>query len=433
MQNPLLTVSSVSHTFSQSGALRHKVLANISLTLSEGDITALLGKSGSGKTTLLRIIAGLIIPTTGKVDFFEQKTSLDTSKISMVFQTFALFPWLTVLENVELGLTSQDITKKERRRRALAAIDLIGLDGYESAFPRELSGGMKQRVGFARAIVVNPEILLMDEPFSALDILTAETLKTDFLDLWLAHKLSLKSVLLVTHNIEEAVLLANRIVIMSPNPGHLSSEIRIDLPYPRDRQSSSFHALVEEIYRVMTLDTGIVKTFCDLKSSDSLLAEKLPKASPSHVEGLIDTLISAPYNGNADLAKINQSLQMDGDAFFQIVETLRILKFAEIKDGNIKLTGAGIDFAHADTQGRKKIFSEHLTQTVPLISYIERILHERPDGRAPRLRFLTILEDHLSPREANITLDVAISWARFAELFSYNDNGQMFSLENPTA
>ena len=433
MQNPLLTVSSVSHTFSQSGIFRHKVLSNISLTLFEGEITALLGKSGSGKSTLLKIIAGLIIPNTGKVEFYRQKISPETTGISMVFQTFALFPWLTVLENVELGLNAQGIPKKEGRKRALAAIDLIGLDGYESAFPRELSGGMKQRVGFARAIVVNPEILLMDEPFSALDVLTAETLKTDFLDLWLEHKLPLKSVLLVTHNIEEAVFFANRILIMSPNPGHPSTEIRIDLPYPRDRQAAAFHALVEEIYSVMTSNTQMHKTSCDLKSFDSILAEKLPKASPSQIEGLIDTLISIPNHGNMDLAKLNQSLQMDAGIFLQIIEALRLLKFAEINNGDIRLTGAGIAFANANTQDRKKIFSEHLTQNLPLISYIERILHERPDNRAPRLRFLTILEDHLPSEEADSTLDIAISWARFAELFSYDANEQMFSMENPTA
>ncbi len=236
-----------------------KVLDDVSLSLKEGEIVGLLGKSGSGKSTLLRIIAGLITPSEGAVSFNGQPMSQEALGIAMVFQTFALFPWLTVLQNVELGLEAQGTPEKEMRKRSLAAIDLIGLDGYESAYPRELSGGMKQRVGFARALVVNPAILLMDEPFSALDVLTAETLKTDFLDLWVERKIPLKSVLLVTHNIEEAVLMSDRILIFAANPGHIAAEIKVDLHHPRDRQSAAFSAMVEQIYTLMT--SGMQRDF----------------------------------------------------------------------------------------------------------------------------------------------------------------------------
>ncbi len=432
MNNALLSLSSIGHIYGKKEGSHHKVLSNISLTLHEGEIVALLGKSGSGKSTLLRIIANLIEPTAGKVKFYGHPLSQDSLGISMVFQTFALFPWLTVLENVELALEALKISQKEKRKRALAAIDLIGLDGYESAYPRELSGGMKQRVGFARSLVVNPELLLMDEPFSALDVLTAETLKTDFLDLWTEHKIPLKSVLLVTHNIEEAVFLAHRLLILSGSPGHLSKEIRIDLPFPRDRYSSAFRTIVDEVYTYMTSGIHKQETSIEVRSPDIILAEKLPNISPNKIAGLIETVVASPYHGNADLSSLAQSLQLDLEMLLPIIESLRILKFADIGKGDITLTSTGKHFATADTQERKKIFADHLLQYVPLVAYIHRILHERPDSQAPRLRFSTILADHLSGQEVNSVLSAAIGWGRYAELFSYNDKTALFSLENPT-
>ncbi|MBY4871434.1 MULTISPECIES: ABC transporter ATP-binding protein, partial [Burkholderia] len=197
------------------------VLDDANLSLREGEIVGLLGRSGSGKSTLLRIIAGLIEPTGGEVTYLGKPLRGPAEGVAMVFQTFALFPWLTVLQNVEAGLEALGVGARERRERALAAIDLIGLDGFENAYPRELSGGMRQRVGFARALVVDPTILLMDEPFSALDVLTAETLRTDLLDLWTQGRMPIKSVLIVTHNIEEAVFMCDRILVLSSNPGRV--------------------------------------------------------------------------------------------------------------------------------------------------------------------------------------------------------------------
>jgi len=429
----LLQIKDVRQAFTKNDGKKLLVLEGVNLELHDKEIVALLGKSGSGKSTLLRIIAGLIEPSSGEVVFEGDKVTSLTRGISMVFQTFALFPWLTVLENVELGLEAQGLPEKEVRRRALEAIDLIGLDGYESAYPRELSGGMKQRVGFARAIVVNPEILLMDEPFSALDVLTAETLKTDFLDLWLERKIPIRSVLMVTHNIEEAVVMADRILIFSSNPGHISSEIRVNLPYPRDRLAPEFVNLVEEIYSLMTAKVKAKEVIAGTRVTDITLGERLPRTSPNQLAGLMEEIAAPPYNGHADLPALDNALQMSTEELFQIIEALRILRFAEVDKGDITLTEAGKKFVAADTQKRKSIFAEQLLKHIPLATYIKRVLNERPGNRANRMRFLTKLEDFMNEAEAREVMTAITSWGRYAEIFSYDDNSEVLSLENPTA
>lgn len=433
MNNTLLEIKGVNQSFLKAEGRTLKVLDNINLNLKQGEIVGLLGKSGSGKSTLLRIIAGLITPSEGTVTLHEHVEEGSGLDIAMVFQTFALFPWLTVLENVELGLNALGVAEKETRKRALAAIDLIGMDGYESAYPRELSGGMKQRVGFARALVVNPEVLLMDEPFSALDVLTAETLKTDFLELWVEKKIPLKSVLLVTHNIEEAVLMSDRIIVFASNPGRIVTEVKVDMPYPRDRQSPIFRTMVEQIYTLMT--SGMQKKEYDItaKQVGITMYEKLPRISPNLLAGLIEALVAAPYHGHADLPELDQALGLGTEDILHIVEVLRILGFADVEAGDINLTVTGKIFADGDTQKRKQIFAENLMQNVPLAAYIYRVLQDRPGNSAPRVRFLTQLEDHMTEQEAAQALTAVTSWGRYAELFAYNDNTEMYSLENPTA
>jgi NitT/TauT family transport system ATP-binding protein len=433
MENVLLELKNINQSFVKAGGSPLKVLDNVNLSLKQGEIVGLLGKSGSGKSTLLRIIAGLITPTEGTVTLHEHVSPGSGLDIAMVFQTFALFPWLTVLENVELGLDALGVADQETRKRALAAIDLIGMDGYESAYPRELSGGMKQRVGFARALVVNPEVLLMDEPFSALDVLTAETLKTDFLELWNERKIPLKSVLLVTHNIEEAVLMSDRILVFASNPGRIVTEIRVGMPYPRDRQAPAFRLMVEQIYTLMT--SGMQKKEYDITTRQAGISmyEKLPRVSPNQIAGIIEALVAAPYHGHADLPELDQALGLGTEDVLHIVEVLRILRFADVGGGDINLTIAGKAFADSDTQKRKQIFAELLMQNVPLAAYIYRVLQDRPGGSAPRVRFLIQLEDHMTEQEATEALTAVTSWGRYAELFAYNDNTETYSLENPTA
>ena len=401
------------------------VLDGVNVTLYEGEIVGLLGRSGSGKSTLLRIICGLIEPSSGSVTYKGQPLHGPARGVAMVFQTFALFPWLTVLQNVEAGLEAQGIPVAERRKRALAAIDLIGLDGYENAYPRELSGGMRQRVGFARALVVDPALLLMDEPFSALDVLTAETLRTDLLDLWTQGRMPIRSILIVTHNIEEAVFMCDRILVLSSNPGRVVSEIRVPFTHPRNRLDPAFRTLVDEIYsRMTTRHSGEApKKGLDLGSN-------LPQVSTNLIAGLIETLAAEPYFGKADMPEIARSLQLEIDELFPVAEMLQHLGFAEVQAGDIMLTVAGRIFAEGSTQERKVVFAELLLQSVPLAAHIRQILNERPGHHAPRVRFEQELEDFLTDAAAEETLDSVINWGRYAEIFSYNDQTEFFSLED---
>lgn len=421
----ILSVRKVQRGFSKAqGTLL--VLDDANLTLREGEIVGLLGRSGSGKSTLLRIIAGLIQPTSGEVLYQGKPLDGPAQGVAMVFQTFALFPWLTVLENVEAGLEALDVPPRERRARALAAIDLIGLDGFENAYPREMSGGMRQRVGFARALVVDPNILLMDEPFSALDVLTAETLRTDLLDLWNDGKLPIKSVLIVTHNIEEAVFMCDRILVLSSNPGRIMAEITVPFPHPRNRLDPGFRQMVDDIYTRMTAR----QSFDAARRATLELGSRLAQVSTNLMAGLIETVASAPYNGNADLPEIARSLHFEVDDLFPVAEFLQTVGFAEVREGDIKLTPAGRVFAEHGTQERKMLFADLLLRSVPLAARIKQVLNERPGRRAPRVRFKQELEDFLSDSAADDTLDAVINWGRYAEIFSYDDQTEMFSLDD---
>ena len=428
----LLDVSHVSQSYRKgSGEEGPPILDDVSMTLKEGEIVGLLGRSGCGKSTLLRIIAGLAKPTAGKVDFQGQPVAGPVEGVAMVFQSFALYPWLSVLDNVELGLRAQGEGPEETRKRALAAIDLIGLDGYESAYPKELSGGMRQRVGFARALVVDPKILLMDEPFSALDVLTAETLRTDLLELWSEGRMPIKSILMVTHNIEEAVLMCDRILVLASNPGRIASEIKVTLRHPRDRLDAEFRQLVELIYAQMTQRPAPKAAGRESGLSGAGLAMELPRVSTNSLAGLLEELAAPPYNGRADLPHLADSLQLEIDDLFPLAETLQLLRFAELEEGDMKLTPAGKRFVEADIDQRKKMFGDHLLANVPLAARIKRVLDERPSHRAPATRFRDEIEDYMSEDYAERTLRAVINLGRYGELFAYDENAQAFSLENP--
>jgi len=422
---PILELRNICKVFAKPSGWSLPVLDNIHMSMRDGEILGLLGRSGSGKSTLLRIAAGLIQPTSGEVMYQGERLAGPSEGIAVVFQTFALFPWLTVQENVEAGLDALWLPQGEAQRRAHSAIDLIGLDGFQSAYPRELSGGMRQRVGFARAIVTTPVVLLMDEPFSSLDVLTAETLRTDFLDLWTTHQLPTKSVLMVTHNVEEAVLMCDRVMLLSSNPGRIAAEIPIPLSHPRSRVDEEFRSIVDEIYSALIART--VESIGAMSQVHGGLAQPLPPASVSRMSGLLETMAAAPYDGQADLAALARSLTLDVDDLFPIAEGLHILEFADLKDGSLKLTAAGRAFAHSDTEERKQLFREHLLRFVPLTAHIRRVLGEREGHRAPQLRFRVELEDHLSRRDAEMTLRIATAWGRYAELFTYNDKARTFS------
>jgi len=430
---PLLHCTDVRKAFPKPDGGELLVLEGMNLELNAGQIVGLLGRSGSGKSTLLRLIAGLSEPSAGHLSYLGQPIFGPAAGIAMVFQSFALFPWLNVFENVALGLEAQRLPKAEIRMRSLAAIDLIGLDGFESAYPRELSGGMRQRVGFARALVVHPNILLMDEPFSALDVLTAETLRTDFLDLWSEGRMPIKGVILVTHNIEEAVLMCDRILVFGTNPGRILSEIKVTLPQPRNRLDPSFRELVERIYVEMTArPKGPAAVGRQERFPGLGIGSVLPGVSSNLLAGLIEAVAAAPFNGTADLPEIASDLQMEIDVLFPVAETLQMLRFAELEGGDLKLTEEGLDFAQADPDERKRIFLRHLLNYVPLAAHIRRVLDERASHLARKSRFIDELEDFMNEDAAEQTLRAVIQWGRYAEAFAYKDDNAVFSLENPT-
>jgi NitT/TauT family transport system ATP-binding protein len=430
--SPLLDVHEIRKAFPKPDGSDYLVLDDVNLAVGEGEIVGLLGRSGSGKSTLLRLIAGLSEPSGGAVQFRGAPVEGPVRGIAMVFQSFAIFPWLTVFENVALGLEAQRLPREEIRRRSLAAIDLIGLDGFESAYPRELSGGMRQRVGFARALVVHPNLLLMDEPFSALDVLTAETLRTDFLDLWCEGRMPIKAVILVTHNIEEAVLMCDRILVFGSNPGRIVTEIPVKLPQPRNRLDPSFRTLVERIYVEMTArQTGPAAPRSEIFPGVGI-GTVLPRVSSNLLSGLMEKVAQPPFNGVADLPKIASDLQMEIDELFPVAETLQMMRFAEVAGGDIKLTDIGLDFANAALDERKRIFSRQLLNYVPLAAHVRRVLDERPSHTARKSRFFDELEDYMSDEAAEQTLRAVISLARYAEAFAYDDENAVFSLENPT-
>jgi NitT/TauT family transport system ATP-binding protein len=429
----LMSVDKVTQVFETgSGETRKPVLSEVSMSLKAGEIVALLGRSGSGKSTLLRIISGLTQPTEGTVTISGETVNGPAKDVAMVFQSFALFPWLDVLDNVELGLRADGVPLDETRKRALSAIDTIGLDGYESAFPKELSGGMRQRVGFARALVMQPKILLMDEPFSALDVLTAETLRTDLLDLWQEGRIPIKAILMVTHNIEEAVLMADRILVLSSNPGRIASEFAVTLQHPRDRLDPAFRDLVERIYAFMTQRPDPTRPAPHPAAADAMgLGLALPNVSTNTLAGLLEEIAAPPYNGQADLPHLADSLALEIDDLFPLGEMSQLLRLADFEEADIKLTPLGRLFVDMDVDQRKKMIGDQLLAHIPLAAHIKRVLDERPSHRAPATRFREELEDYMSDDYAERTLRSIINLGRYGELFAYDEEAQAFSYENP--
>ncbi len=401
----------------------YTVLHQVDLTVREEEIVALLGKSGSGKSTLLRILAGLMPPSAGEVRYRGRTLTGPCPGVAMVFQTFALLPWLDVLGNVELGLKARGVPPDVRRQKALQMIDVIGLDGHESAYPRELSGGMRQRVGFARALVVEPDVLLMDEPFSALDVLTAESLRGELLDLWLGRHFPTRAILIVTHNIEEAVLLADRVLVLGANPGHVRAEVPIGLRRPRRHEQPEVQALVDRFYQLMTRP----ETPDEARRMTAVRppVAPLPQIRVGALVGLLELL--ADRGGRADLHGLADALQFEVDDLLPLVDAAALLGLARVEEADAVLTSEGAAFAQATTLERKEQFRRILLEHPTLITRIHSALAAKANHRLPEAFFLDLLEEHFSANEAQRQLDAAIQWGRFAELFSYDaDTGEVF-------
>lgn len=407
------------------------VLDDVSLTVRPKEVVALLGRSGSGKSTLLRILAGLIQPSRGMVLKNGEPLRGPNPDIAMVFQSFALLPWATVQENVELGLKARGVGREERRVRALKAIDMVGLDGFESAFPKELSGGMQQRVGFARAFVMRPQLLFMDEPFSALDVLTAENLRGEIGDLWQAGNFPAESVLIVTHNIEEAVLLADRIVVLGANPGRVRGEFQVDLARPRNRNAAHFKALVDHLYTIMTNpEMEVVAPAVGKTGRGEWRFPPLPHALVGGVSGLLELVIDK--GGKEDIPQLAERLGLDVDDIGPILDASAQLGFAEVAQADVTVTDTGRRFAESDIQTSKELFRQQILDHAPLVVMIYRTLQEKTNHAMQADYFLDILDEHYPEDEAQRQFDTAVDWGRNAELFEYNAGEHKLYLPDAT-
>ncbi len=420
MSDAIVELQGVGKSFRSADGTARTVLHNVDFHLVEGEIVALLGQSGSGKSTLLRIMAGLIAVDGGSVRYRGQPLYGPARGIAMVFQSFALFPWLTVQQNVELGLEARGVERKERARRAGAAIDLIGLAGFEGALPRELSGGMRQRVGIARALVVEPEVLLMDEAFSALDVLTGERLRDDILQLWDSGAMPTKAMLVVSHNIEEAVLMADRVLIFASNPGRVRAELPIRLPRPRDVDSLEVRALIDEVYRLMTVGEPPTAGRSRGQSAHMHLSDRLPDADVDRMEALLELLVDEGRDGRADLPQLAEEAELADHELLPLAQALALLGFAELADADLHLTVLGRRYVEGTHTLRQQLFGQQLLARVPLAAHVRHSLEQAPSGELREEPFLQLLRESLDAAVAERVLRTAIEWGRYGEVFEYD-------------
>ena len=432
MSDTIIRAKQVEKFYAQPSENRIQVISPTDLAIYPGEIVALLGPSGSGKSTLLRMLAGLSRPSAGEVLWHEQPLTQIDINVSIVFQSFALFPWLTVQQNVEAPLKARGMPQAERLRRSLKILDTVGLDGFEGAYPKELSGGMRQRVGFARALVVEPEVLFMDEPFSALDVLTAENLRSELMELWQKKTIPTRSIFIVTHNIEEAVLLADRIIVLGRNPGHVRTDFKVTLPHPRDRKSAPFTSLVDYIYKVLTRPDVPPAEMPRLESSRrardqrQVHYEMLPHARPGGIAGLLELVID--LGGKADIYRLADELAFEIDDLFPIVDAARLLGFIKVEEGDASITDSGTTFAESEILRQKELFREAGLEHVLLLRQITRALRSKSDHTVPEEFFLDMLDEQFSSEETQRQLETAINWGRYAELFDFDAGRRRFRL-----
>ncbi|OMH40780.1 nitrate/sulfonate/bicarbonate ABC transporter ATP-binding protein [Desulfurobacterium indicum] len=421
----LVDLKNISHMY-KGREKSFYALKNINLKLYEDEFVCLVGASGSGKSTLLRIITGLQKPTEGEVLYKGKPLKGVNPDATIVFQTFALFPWLTVLENVEIALKARGIPKKIRVPIALELIDRVGLDGFETAYPRELSGGMRQKVGIARAIALEPELLCLDEPFSALDVLSAEAIRGELLELWIEGKLPTKTILMVTHNIEEAVFMADRIVVMDKNPGRIIAELEVNLPHPRDRKSQEFINIVDKVYSILAGKVvEELHTFAQAKKPGKFI---LPDVDISDLIGLIEYL-DEKAEKRYDIYKLADELNIGSEKLLNLIEAAELLKFVEVKDGDVILTPLGETFSQASILVRKEMFAVAVKK-LPIFQWLINIL-KSADNKALKWDVLVAsLSLEMPEEEAERQLEILIKWGRYAEIIAYDDENELIILEN---
>jgi NitT/TauT family transport system ATP-binding protein len=428
----IIQAEGIEKYYAQPSQNRIQVISATDLKIVPGEILALLGPSGSGKSTMLRILSGLSRPSAGQVYWHGKPISEARINVSIVFQSFALFPWMTVLENVEAPLQARGIAADERRERSMRMLDTVGLDGFESAYPKELSGGMRQRVGFARALVVEPEVLFMDEPFSALDVLTAENLRSELLELWSKKTMPTRAVFLVTHNIEEAVLLADRIIVLGRNPGHIRTDFRVEIPQPRDRKAPAFTQLVDYIYKVLTKPEEAPAEVPDqqagrrVRDQRQMKYQMLPHARPGGIAGLLELLLDK--GGRDDIYRLADDLAFEIDDLFPIVEAAQLLGFLKIEEGDAAITPAGEEYANSEILRQKEVFRDAALDHVLLLRQIRRALEAKSNHTVPDEFFLDMLDEQFSEDECQRQMETAITWGRYAEIFDFDASRRRFVL-----
>jgi NitT/TauT family transport system ATP-binding protein len=430
MQQVIIRAEQVEKYYAQPSENRIQVISPTDLSISEGEIVALLGPSGSGKSTLLRMLTGLSTPSAGQVYWHEKPVADADVNVAIVFQSFALFPWLTVVENVEAPLKARGMEPAERRKRALKMLDTVGLDGFQTAYPKELSGGMRQRVGFARALVVEPEVLFMDEPFSALDVLTAENLRSELLELWQNKTIPTRAIFIVTHNIEEAVLLADRIIVLGRNPGHVRTDFKVALAHPRERKLAAFTQLVDYIYKVLTQPEAkppalpLTPEGRPVRDQRQMHYQMLPHARPGSIAGLLEILLD--HNGKDDIYKLADDLAFEIDDLLPIVDAAQLLGFLKVTEGDAVITPTGAEFANSEILRQKELFRIAAVENVLLLRQIVRAIEAKSDKTVPEDFFHDMLDEQFSEDETVRQLETAINWGRYAELFDFDASRRRF-------
>ena len=399
---------------------------DINFSLYEGEFVALLGPTGCGKTTILRVITGLNAPAQGEILYRGQPLRGINPHATIVAQAFALFPWLTVLENVMVPLMARSVPLKVRHKQATELIDKVGLDGFENAYPRELSGGMRQKVSFARAMAMEPELLCLDEPFSALDVLSADALRGELLELWIEGDMPTKAILMVTHNIEEAAFMADRILIMDKSPGRIVAEVPVTLEHPRSRKSADFEALIDKVYAIVAGETQPEPIELGTAPGEPGKTRALPHVSINAIAGLLENLTE--HDGRYDLYRLAEELRLEIDDLLPIVEAAEMLGFAIVSSGDVMLPPLGETFAEASILARKEIFATR-ARRVPLVRWILSSLRSSPEGRMSHEMLETVLQWDFSREEATRQMDTAINWGRYSELFAFDDDTETIYLE----
>jgi len=430
MQTAIIRAERVEKYYAQPSENRIQVISPTDLSIVPGEIVALLGPSGSGKSTLLRMLTGLSTPSAGQVYWHEKPIATADVNVSIVFQSFALFPWLTVLENVEAPLKARGVDASDRRKQALKMLDTVGLDGFQAAYPKELSGGMRQRVGFARALVVEPEVLFMDEPFSALDVLTAENLRSELLELWQNKTIPTQAIFIVTHNIEEAVLLADRIIVLGRNPGHIRTDFKVSLTHPRDRKATAFTQLVDYIYKVLTQPDAkppkLPTTPADKQEREPrrMHYQMLPHARPGGIAGLLELVLD--HHGKDDIYRLADDLGFEIDDLLPIVDAAQLLGFLTVTEGDAAITPTGSEYANSEILRQKELFRVAAVENVLLLRQIVRAIEAKSDGTVPEEFFHDMLDEQFTEEETLRQLETAINWGRYAELFDFDASRRRF-------